>query len=111
MRKALTQLNEYPEILSTPEGRVFAMVAQGFVEHDPFTLAEIGTLPIPGIPADWTGDSAYLSGYLFGAYAQNGTSRVYRAHVMPELPDSPLVTLTEYPAKVVGAGAACDPPR
>jgi hypothetical protein len=102
-------LAEYPEPLVDPTGRTFAMISEGLVEYDPGTLTKLGTLPVPGLPQAWSGDSAYLSGYLFAAYAESSSSsRIYRAQVMADLGDSPLREVGNLPIAVVGAGAACE---
>jgi hypothetical protein len=102
-------LAEYPEPLVDPTGRTFAMISEGLVEYDPGTLTKLGTLPVPGLTQAWSGDSAYLSGYLFAAYAESSSSsRIYRAQVMADLGDSPLREVGNLPIAVVGAGAACE---
>lgn len=107
-RHHFEDLLDYPEPLSAPNGRTFALVSDGFVEYDPGIYVELGTLPVPGLVGGWSGDSAYLSGYLFAIYDQGEHSRIYRAQVMPQLEDSSMQNLGTFPAVVIGAGAACE---
>lgn len=108
-RHHFDDLDEYPEPLVDPTGRTFAMISEGFVEYDPGTLTKLGTLPVPGLPQAWSGDSAYLSGYLFAVYAESASSsRIYRAQVVANLGDSPINELGNLPIAVVGAGATCE---
>jgi hypothetical protein len=102
-------LDEYPEPLAAPNGRTFALLSGGFVEYDPGIYVELGTLPVPGLGTGWSGDSAYLSGYLFAIYGEDdGTrSRIYRGQVKPDLEDSAMQDLGTFPSDVIGAGAAC----
>lgn len=108
-RHHFDDLTEYPEPVVDPSGRTFAMISEGFVEYDPGTLTKLGTLPVPGLPQAWSGDSAYLAGYLFAVYAENAAlTRIYRAQVMPDLEDSPIQELGTLPVRIIGAGAACE---
>lgn len=108
-RHHFDDLFEYPEPVVAPDGRTFALLTEGFAEWDPGILVELSSLPVPGLPEAWSGDSAFLSGYLFAAYAETDTlSRVYRARVMPTLKNSPITEIATFPAAIIGAGAACE---
>lgn len=108
-RHHFDDLNEYPEAVVEPAGRTFAMISEGFVEYDPGTLTELGSLAVPGLPQASAGDAAYLSGYLFAVYAESsGASRLYRVQVLADLEDSPIHELATLPVAIIGAGAACE---
>jgi hypothetical protein len=108
-RHHFDDLDENPEAVVDPAGRTFALISQGFVEYDPGTLTELASLAVPGLPQAGSGDSAYLSGYLFAVYAQrSGGSRLYRVQVLLDLDDSPIHELGTLPVAIVGAGAACE---
>jgi hypothetical protein len=100
---------ETPELVVAPDGRTFAQVSEGLVEYDPGILSELGRLPVPGLSEGWSGDAAYLSGYLFVIYAETQRlSRLYRAQVMPDLEDSPVEQLGPISDAIIGIGAACE---
>ena len=108
-RHHFDDMQEYPELVVDPAGRTFAMTSEGLVEYDPGTLTKLGSRAVPGLTEPWSGDSAYLSGYLFMVYIESSnSSRLYRAQVTLDIEDSPLQELGTLPAAIVGAGAACE---
>jgi len=103
-------MTDPPELVVAPDGRTFALHSESLVEYDPGIVSELARLPVPG-PPDWSGDVAYLSGYLFVVHAVNQSlSRLYRAQVMPDFEDSPIEEVGPIADFIIGIGAACEAP-